>query len=93
MRNNKETERNIFGIFIIEEVRNTVQARKKLRESLRRRCIASVKTGFQNFVPTIWTLKMRHVLETRVEADEGKRKANSNSRNRYEIEFVEFECS
>lgn len=51
---------------------------------------AIMKTAFQNFVPTISTLKMRHVLEYQSKQNRNRRKQNksieatyNNSRNRH----------
>lgn len=62
-------ERNIFGVFyffIIEKVRIAFRQEKSYIKS-----IESVKIDFQNFVPTITTLKVRYILEE-IEADENE---------------------
>ena len=57
VRDNKDgrSKQALSAFFIIEKVR------KKLRKVYGEGVNNSVKTGFQNFVPTISTLNVRHV--------------------------------
>ena len=91
VRNNKgaRPKGTFSAYFITEEVRLPFRREKSYAKVYGEGVStnASVKTGFQNFVPTISTLKMRHVLEQLKLT-----KANNNSRNCCsEIEFIEFD--
>ena len=70
MRDRKKHFRHILLFYY----RRMLFRQEKSTQSLWRRCIngsdASVKISFQNFVPIISTLKMRHVSGKQIEIDE-----------------------